>query len=694
MILNSPYITGSLTVTGNITASGGITISGSISSASYAANADRVDGLDSTSFVFTSSYVVDSGSMSSRVTTIESKYASTGSNIFQANQTICGNLTTTGTITAQTINVQQVTSSVVYSSGSNIFGNQLINTQQFTGSVFITGSALTVTGGTICTTGNTCFGGMSIISNCLGIGTSTPAYDLTLSKSVAAGNVILNIENTSTTGAARLWFGNNASSTGARIQYFGATHSTRPNLFSIGTDAANDIMFETTGTERARITSTGIACFACQVCAPTYAATGVSRFFAVFDIANTGYRYMEVANCGASMYWGVERSTAAGLIYNSDPYSTVFATTNATNLNFGTNLYKRFSIDCNGISSFTCQVCAPQAYVGGALTSAGDAAAITLKQTSTTATTGMYLERSGERKGYYIYLGGSVDSLTFQRNNAGTKADVMALTRDGNVGIGITTPGAPLHVCWSSSANVCPTMILEGATANNDNYPRLRFKGGTYPDADNKFPDIYVTNGGLGIYMNGGYSAAFNNPTSIGLNNGTITLATGTGGTVNTRFSVNSSGSVVVGSGTAPTVSGGTLMMVGETIHVSGIFGVGSPYTTNLRIDIVYNNWGGNNTAAMVQLYANSRQFANVPGSAFGVLYANNNSGGPTFSSFTTTNITTNAMAVSASSPANYTLRLSISATNNKDYFGYYIILPASYGGTGSSVASITASMV
>jgi hypothetical protein len=70
--------------------------------------------------------------------------------------------------------------------------------------------------------------------------------------------------------------------------------------------------------------------------------------------------------------------------------------------------------------------------------------AFNLKQTSTTAATGIYLERSGERKGYYIYVGGSVDSLTFQRNNSGTKADVMSLTRDGNVGIGTSAPVARL----------------------------------------------------------------------------------------------------------------------------------------------------------------------------------------------------------------------------------------------------------
>jgi hypothetical protein len=51
----------------------------------------------------------------------------------------------TGQVVAQTLNVQQVTSSIVYSSGSNIFGNSLGNTQQFTGSVSVTGS-LTVGG--------------------------------------------------------------------------------------------------------------------------------------------------------------------------------------------------------------------------------------------------------------------------------------------------------------------------------------------------------------------------------------------------------------------------------------------------------------------------------------------------------------------------------------------------------------------
>ncbi len=78
----------------------------------------------------------------------------TGSNTFVGNQILSGSLTVsgsvsaTGTLTAQTLVVQTVTSSVLYSSGSNIFGNNIANTQVMTGSVTVTGSLAVVTNGT------------------------------------------------------------------------------------------------------------------------------------------------------------------------------------------------------------------------------------------------------------------------------------------------------------------------------------------------------------------------------------------------------------------------------------------------------------------------------------------------------------------------------------------------------------------
>ena len=76
---------------------------------------------------------------------------------------ITGSLTTSGTLTAQTLVVQTVTSSIVYSSGSNIFGNQLTNVQQMTGSLRVTGS-----------------GNHYIQGGNVGIGTSSPARLLSL----------------------------------------------------------------------------------------------------------------------------------------------------------------------------------------------------------------------------------------------------------------------------------------------------------------------------------------------------------------------------------------------------------------------------------------------------------------------------------------------------------------------------------
>jgi hypothetical protein len=102
-----------------------------------------LDGLDSTSFLNTSSFNTVSSSFAGRIVSNEAKtgsYATTGSNQLNGNQTITGSLTATGTITAQTLVVQTITSSVEYVSGSNRFGSTTGNTHEFTGSILVSGS--------------------------------------------------------------------------------------------------------------------------------------------------------------------------------------------------------------------------------------------------------------------------------------------------------------------------------------------------------------------------------------------------------------------------------------------------------------------------------------------------------------------------------------------------------------------------
>ena len=66
--------------------------------------------------------------------------ASTADNFLVRQNITASNALIQGTITAQTLVVQTISSSIIYSSGSNKFGDELTDTQQFTGSVTITGS--------------------------------------------------------------------------------------------------------------------------------------------------------------------------------------------------------------------------------------------------------------------------------------------------------------------------------------------------------------------------------------------------------------------------------------------------------------------------------------------------------------------------------------------------------------------------
>jgi hypothetical protein len=120
MIIHNPILTGSFTVNGTDVSS--ITSSAASLTAinSYTASQNILNGT----------------------------YATTGSNTFTGIQTVNNNLVVTGSITAQTLVVQTVSSSVIYSSGSNVFGNNIANTQVMTGSMSLTGSLTVVTNGT------------------------------------------------------------------------------------------------------------------------------------------------------------------------------------------------------------------------------------------------------------------------------------------------------------------------------------------------------------------------------------------------------------------------------------------------------------------------------------------------------------------------------------------------------------------
>jgi hypothetical protein len=146
MIIHNPILTGSFTVNGTDVASITSSAASLTSLNAYTASQNILNG----TYTLTSSFAAQTASFTAFTSSVNSftasqlvlngTYATTGSNTFAGIQTINSNLTVTGSITAQTLIVSTINATQSYSSGSNIFGNNIANTQTFTGSVNITGS--------------------------------------------------------------------------------------------------------------------------------------------------------------------------------------------------------------------------------------------------------------------------------------------------------------------------------------------------------------------------------------------------------------------------------------------------------------------------------------------------------------------------------------------------------------------------
>ena len=161
------------------------------------------------------------------------------------------------------------------------------------------------------------------------------------------------------------------------------------------------------------------------------------------------------------------------------------------------------------------------------------------------------------------------------------------------------------------------------------------------------------------------------------------------------RMRITNDGNVLIGTTSVPTASAGTIMMLSNTIFFNYTSGVSAPYTQSLRVDIVWNNWGSNHVVALIDVDFLAREFGNLGGVSFGRIYALSSGGASTFNNtINTTNVTTANGTLAVSSPANFMLRLLFTPTNVKDYIGCFIRIPINSAGTGSSVASITATLV
>jgi hypothetical protein len=407
MILNSPTISGSLTVTGNIITSGSITLSGSVASASYAD---------------TASFVALAQSASNAVSAATASFA----NAF----------TVAGTLTAQTLVVQTITSSVDFVTGSTRFGSLSSNTHIITGSMYVTG-AFYVTSGSV------------------GIGMTSPNYNLQL-HNPASSDTRFQITNT-TTGTG--------GSSGIQLITFGndAVLTNRSNGY---------LVFETNSTERIRITSAGSVLI----------NTSSSLFTGTIQMLGSNADGLLIKTTGATnnipfitwnsfatsnpemmrFYSDATQTNRGGIYYDRTNDGIVF--NGAASAYIAIGGANRLSIASSGAATFSSSVTAAGATFSG-----------TTALASTGGTSQMRIDRSGSVARIQNYDGGSA-------------ANISLAWDGGNVGIGTSSPpklltiytagttimrfqsGAATTDHWDAEANQTARFYISNVSTGNGAY--------------------------------------------------------------------------------------------------------------------------------------------------------------------------------------------------------------------------------
>jgi len=488
-------LSGSLVITGSITTTGVILMSGSIASASYSSTSDLLQGTGSVGFATTASLLAVSSSqqqMSSSLLRISSSYASTGSNSFRADQSITGSLVVSSTITAQTLVVQTVTSSIVYSSGSNIFGSQITDRQTFTGSLNVTGSSHSIFGS-------------------LNIGTTSSVAGVMLNVQSVGNSAAILINNSSSAAYTGFRIYNDQVSVfrALEIDYAGSTYGgallssgITGESAAITTTGAYPLQFGTSNTFRMCILSGGNV------------GIGVTNPDQKLSIqAASGYGLISFKSSSAvtTAYIGIS-DTNSNVITTSTSGDLCLRVESTNSILFSTaGSTERMRIGSGGA------VC-----IGMTSSAYGS---VSVKSNSTTAYAGFNIYATGNGNFAYVNHDNNRGVIGTEYGSGGTGhtalafesggSERMRISTGGNISIGSTSAAYNFNVYGASAADGWGAFF--GGAGNT--------KGGIYlGNAGTQYGTLYFDNANNNVVLKQSYATGTVN---VIANTGGVTLANG-----------------------------------------------------------------------------------------------------------------------------------------------------------------------
>ena len=383
------------------------------STASFVANAQTasfVQNAQSASYILTAqtaSFVANAQTASFVANAQTASFvalAQSASNAVSAQTASFANtFTVNSTLTAQTLVVQTITSSVDFVTGSTRFGSLLANTHQFTGSVNMTGSLALTGAATFSST---------VTTTQLLLNESSPKITFTpLSYSGAYRTVL----GTRSGAEGVLQLGNNNPNyiVGGNTGVGGSLH------FYV--NAISDFITSTNGTLALVLGSSGAAKFSSSVTAANL-------------VLNTDGVYLKnrASNVNATQFqtWHNSVDTRRGYFgYGEGGANNLFLVNEQNaNIYIGTNSTYNLTITSTGAATFSSSVTAASLTVGSL--GSGSDAVISLATNA-----------SGSPR--TIYYKASTAAINFT-STAG--ADLMSLTNGGSLGIGTTSPSSKLQI--------------------------------------------------------------------------------------------------------------------------------------------------------------------------------------------------------------------------------------------------------